>query len=410
MIEELTAGSRNLARPSARATDRLVKWFGRRLLRFEPEGAVLLTLPDGQRIRFGRPGRDAEVTLKLRNYRVLRSVALRGTIGFAEAYIDGDIDSDDLTALFGFFVRNRDRLANSGRGVFKVRLPDRLAHLRRRNSKSGSRRNISDHYDLGNDFFRPWLDADMNYSSGYYAGGAETLEAAQCAKLDVMLDMLELSGGERLLEIGCGWGAFACRAARQTGARVTGITLSREQLHHARLAAVDAGVGAACDFRYQDYRDVEGRFDRIASIEMIEAVGEDYWPRYFAVLNDRLDPGGIAVLQAITIDESRFEHYRRTPDFIQRYIFPGGMLPTPTAIATHAAVAGFRLDRQVRFGACYARTVRTWRERFEAAWPTIAELGFDERFRRRWRYYLAYCEAGFLENVIDVGIYRLRKA
>jgi cyclopropane-fatty-acyl-phospholipid synthase len=409
MIEELTADNRTSARGMRSFTGPFVKWGARRLLRWEPEGSILVALPDGQRARFGQKSHENEPFLRVNNYAVLYKIARRGAIGFAEAYIDGDIDSPDLTGVFRFFVRNRTRFEKSGRNLFKVRLGDRLAHLARHNSRIGSRRNISEHYDLGNDFFRLWLDADLNYSSAYYATGSETLEEAQRAKLDLLIDMLGLDGGERILEIGCGWGAFARHVAANCGTSVTGITLSHEQLSHsARLAGI-AGLGERCEFRLQDYRDVPGRYDRIVSIEMVEAVGEQYWPRYFEVLHDRLEPGGSAVIQAITIDETRFDRYRRTPDFIQRYVFPGGMLPTPTIIERQAAAAGLKLGSTVRFGKSYARTLREWRARFEAEWPRIAELGFDDCLRRRWRYYLSYCEAGFLEGVIDVGVYRLNR-
>jgi cyclopropane-fatty-acyl-phospholipid synthase len=331
-------------------------------------------------------------------------------LGFAEAYINGDVACSDLTQLFRFFVRNRAGLLQSNRGLFKVRLGDRIGHLTRRNSRMGSRRNISEHYDLGNDFYRLWLDGEMNYSSAFFAGGAPSLEAAQTAKLDLVLEVLGPSTGATILEIGCGWGAFARRAARVCDAHVTGITLSHAQLVHARKKAAKENLSRQCVVTLQDYRDVAGSYDHIVSIEMIEAVGHDYWPSYFRVLSERLKSGGTAAIQAITIDEARFERYRRSADFIQRYIFPGGMLPTVNIIRDQAMRAGLALERIEHFGQCYARTLREWRLRFDEAWPQIGKLGFDDQFRRKWRYYLAYCEAGFLENAIDVGIYRLRKA
>lgn len=410
MLEELTAG-----RPAGKPVlsgllDRFARRALSRLLSWEPAGALLVELPSGERFRFGRPGVAADAVLRLRGYAMIAKVLRGGALGFAESYMDGDVDCPDLVALFRFFLRNREGFEASARRMRSGRLIDRLAHLARRNSRRGSRRNISEHYDLGNDFYRLWLDPSMLYSSGLYGPGVATLEEAQAEKLARILELLELSGGEDVLEIGCGWGAFALQAARAHGARVTGLTLSHEQLAHARAAADDHGLADNCDFRLQDYRDAGGRYDRIVSIEMIEAVGEAYWPTYFRVLAERLKSGGSAVIQAITIDESRFAHYRRSADFIQRYVFPGGMLPTPSIIAEQAAAAGLVLDHCECFGLSYAETLREWRERFEAAWPEIARLGFDEHFRRRWRYYLAYCEAGFLEGAIDVGFYRLRKA
>lgn len=407
MIQDLTADMPAKPDLLTRMLTPIVRQGARLLLRWKPEGSILVELPTGQRMRFGRAAPQGEPFLRLASYRVISNAILRGPIGFAASYIDGDFDCPDLAGLFRFYLRNRSRLRRSGNRLFKVRIADRIAHLARRNSRRGSRRNISEHYDLGNAFYRHWLDNGMHYSSGLFSTGAKTLEAAQRAKLEAILGMLDLDGGERILEIGCGWGAFARQAAREHGARVTGITLSREQLAHARTEARHEGLQGYCDYRLQDYRDMSGSFDRIVSIEMIEAVGEDNWPRYFQVLRDRLRPGGAAVLQAITIREADFEDYRRRVDFIQRYIFPGGMLPTHSVIAREAERAGLVLERVHNFGACYARTLREWSARFEAAWPDIARLGFDESFRRRWRYYLKYCEAGFEDGMVDVGFYRL---
>ncbi|MEM8744810.1 MAG: cyclopropane-fatty-acyl-phospholipid synthase family protein, partial [Pseudomonadota bacterium] len=347
------------------------------MLRWKPAGSILLELPNGQRLRFGAKSGENEPILKLNNYGVISKSLRRGGIGFAEAYIDGDFDCSDLTEVFRFFVQNRDRLDDTGGLLFKARLPDRIAHLARRNTLRGSRRNISEHYDLGNDFYRYWLDGEMNYSSGLYGEGCETLEDAQAAKIELILDALELNGGEDVLEIGCGWGSLARHAARDKNARITGLTLSHEQLAHARAEAHAAGLEDRCAFQLQDYRDARGTYDRIVSVEMIEAVGEENWPCYFQTLNDRLKRGGSAVIQAITMEERRFEKYRRKADFIQRYIFPGGMLPTERAIADHAAKNGLTFEPVERFGQGYARTLREWRHRFDAAWPEIAALGFD---------------------------------
>lgn len=409
MLQELTAGTQSRRATLNRILTPIVKRGARQMLRWRPTGSVLAELPTGQQLRFGNAGTAGEPHLRLNNYNVLSKSLRRGSIGFAEAYIDGDIDCSDLVGLFRFFLQNRNRLEDAGRGLFKARMIDRMAHLVRRNSRRGSRRNIVEHYDLGNDFYRAWLDPEMAYSSGLYADGARSLEDAQRAKFDLVLEFLDPKHGGEILEIGSGWGALARHIATNANANVTGITLSDEQLALSRAVAADEALGASCRFRLQDYRDVQGRFDHIVSIEMIEAVGEENWPRYFSVLHDRLKPGGAAVLQAITIDETRFGAYRRKADFIQRFVFPGGMLPTVSAIQEQGKKAGLVMDRQRQFGACYAQTLREWRRRFEAQWPYIASLGFDERFRRRWLYYLAYCEAGFLENVIDVGLYRLRR-
>lgn len=387
---------------------RLVVGVGERILTWQPIGSLLLVLPNGQRVSFGNE-RPHDAVLTLKNYRVLRKSLRRGALGFAESYMDGDLDCSDLVGLFRFVLRNQTPLNDSGRSLFRTSLLDRIGHFQRRNTRKGSRRNITEHYDLGNAFFEAWLDDKMLYSSALYEGGAVTLEAAQAIKLRAILDSLRLEPGMSMLEIGSGWGALALAAARDHGVYVRGITLSHEQWAHARARTKAEGLDTHVHFDIEDYRDATGQYDRIVSVEMIEAVGEQNWPRYFRTLHDRLKPGGIATLQAITIGEEHFETYKRQPDFIQRYIFPGGMLPTKTILADQARAAGFRYEPVLEFGISYARTLSEWRARFEAAWPEIEPLGFDERFRRKWRYYLAYCEAGFLEGSIDVGLYRLTR-
>jgi cyclopropane-fatty-acyl-phospholipid synthase len=385
---------------------RVIERIGQRWLAHEFDGALDVTLVSGGTLRLGSPGIPASAHLTFRSYRVLRRAMARGSIGFAESYMDGDVEVDDLVGLFRFFLNNRRRLTDAGRGLFRVRLPDRLFHRRRTNSKRGSRRNIAHHYDLGNAFYRQWLDPSMTYSSALFATGEESLEEAQVAKYDRALDLLGLKSGNSVLEIGCGWGGMARRAASR-GLAVDGITLSREQLAWAR--AHNAGFDEAARFHFRDYRDTQGQFDGVLSIEMIEAVGEEHWPAYFRTVADRLKPGGAAVIQAIVMEPAVFATYRRKVDFIQRYVFPGGMLLTTPAIRAEAERAGLTLTHVEAFGQSYARTLNLWRERFEAHWSDIAPLGFDERFRRLWRYYLTYCEAGFLDGVIDVGFYRLEK-
>jgi cyclopropane-fatty-acyl-phospholipid synthase len=279
-----------------------------------------------------------------------------------------------------------------------------------RNTRRGSRRNIAAHYDLGNEFYKHWLDAGMTYSAGLFSSPGQSLEEAQDAKLDRVLGLLELAGGERVLEIGCGWGGLAERLLQKHDCTVTGITLSAEQLAYARHRLRDDIGTGRCDLRLQDYRDVHGTFDRIVSIEMLEAVGEAYWPTYFEKLRDHLRPGGIAVLQVITIGEDRFEKYRRMPDFIQKYIFPGGMLPTTQIIERETAKAGLQVVASEFFAEGYARTLEEWKRRFQEAWPAIEALSFDERFKRMWDYYLAYCQTGFETRTIDVGFYKIARS
>jgi cyclopropane-fatty-acyl-phospholipid synthase len=371
-----------------------------------PAGRLRLILPNGETIERCGEAAGPDATIEVHRWRALRSMMLDGEYGFTDSHLNGDWTTPDLAQVLEFCVRNEAALAPKATNGWLNLLRNRLVHHLRRNSRSGSRRNIAAHYDLGNGFFEPWLDAGMNYSSALWTN-CDTLERAQEVKLDRIASLLELTGSERVLEIGCGWGALAEKLIRRCGANVLGITLSIEQLFYAqKRLAVEAQQGRA-DLRLLDYRDVPGKFDRIVSIEMIEAVGESYWPNYFGKLRSCLVSGGTAVLQAITIDEQRFAAYRKTPDFIQRYIFPGGVLPTREIIAQEASRAGLKLVHHESFGDSYVKTLREWRLRFLHAWPQIETLGFSERFRRTWEYYLAYCEVGFRLGTIDVGFFKL---
>jgi cyclopropane-fatty-acyl-phospholipid synthase len=395
-------------RPLTRRKEGLAARLLRRVVSQIEFGHVAVVLPSRERIEYhGRqPGNSA--TLVLHRWRAIARLLSQGDLGFAESYIDGDWSSPDLAALLELAARNIAQLDRKISGLLPVRMFNRLRHLLRPNSKSGSRKNISFHYDLGNDFYRCWLDPSMTYSSALYEDANQTLEKAQDAKLARIVELTDLRGGEHVLEIGCGWGALAMRLAH-AGARVTGVTLSSEQLAFARQYAEQENLTGEISLELTDYRDVEGSYDRIVSIEMLEAVGEAYWPVYFKTVHDRLNAGGIAVLQVITIDETRFESYRNSADFIQRHIFPGGMLPTKAIIADHSAAAGLNLVSTQSFGESYAATLAEWRKRFLASWPEISKMGFPERFRRLWDYYLCYCEAGFRAGTIDVGFYVFAK-
>ena len=381
-----------------------------RLLEGLRYGSLSVTLPSGQRfVRVGgEPGPEASVVLH--RWRALRRLFTGGDIGFAQAWIDGDCSSLDLTALIRLAARNLHELRGAAKGSSFSRLALRFRHFLNANTRRGSARNIIAHYDLGNDFFRVWLDEAMLYSSALWDGSTPTLEAAQSRKIELVRDLLDIRGGERILEIGCGWGALAVRLAEAGAAHVAGLTLSPSQLEFARDLASARGSASRVDFRLQDYRDVDGRFDRIVSIEMAEAVGEACWPTYFGKIARCLEPGGRAVLQVITIAEEHFDDYRGAVDFIQRYIFPGGFLPSKTALRQQFERAGLRLRSHESFGLSYARTLAEWRRRFHTRWPEIAALRFDDRFRRLWDYYLSYCAAGFLEGVTDVGLYRVEHA
>jgi cyclopropane-fatty-acyl-phospholipid synthase len=373
-------------------------------------GRLVIELPSGAKVeRVGaRPGPEAD--LKLNNWRALRRVALSGDVGLASAYFDDDWSSSDLTALFEFAAVNGAHFMDAIEGSAPFRLFNWLAHRAKANTRRGSRRNIEAHYDLGNEFYRLWLDAKMIYSSAIFRSNGATLEQAQEAKLQRVVESLQLGGGDSVLEIGCGWGGLATKIAKDGAARVTGVTISPAQLDKARALVAEHSLEDRVELRLQDYRDIDGRFDRIVSIEMVEAVGREYIPKYFDTIRERLKPGGLCVLQAITIAEDRFAGYCRRPDFIQRYIFPGGFLPSKTLMRETIERAGLKLTAVENFGDSYALTLREWRRRFLNAWPEIEKLGFGPPFKRLWEYYLCYCEAGFRAGAIDVGLYSLAHA
>lgn len=382
----------------------------RRLLNQVQHGRLTLVLPSGKVI-YGQgslAGPEAQIIIK--SWRCLRRLLTGGDIGFAQAYIAGEWTSADLTSVVRFAVRNRDTLLSSLRGSVWMRALNRIGHLFNANTRRGSRRNIEAHYDLGNDFYRRWLDPSMLYSSAIWNETTHNLESAQEYKLQCIAEKLALEGGEKVLEIGCGWGALARFLAKHDGTHVTGITLSPSQLAWANQSIIEAGQEKDIDLRLQDYRDLEGQFDRIVSIEMFEAVGEAYWPEYFATMKRCLKPDGRAVLQIISIEDSRYENYRRKADFIQKFIFPGGFLPSDKVLERDLMKAGLVVKEVEHFGHSYARTLAEWRERFVANWPEIEKLGFDDRFRRLWEYYLCYCEGGFEEGAINVGLYTIEHA
>jgi cyclopropane-fatty-acyl-phospholipid synthase len=380
-----------------------------KLLKRIAVGRVRVRLPSGDEVEAQGPVAGPEAVLILHNWQVFRQLVLGGDIGFAEAYMAGHWSSPDLPALIELAALNQDALGDAVTGSPFVRAINRLRHGRRANTRKTSRRNIVSHYDLGNDFYRTWLDEGMSYSSAVYQAEGQSLEAAQAEKQNRIMEMLALSGGESVLEIGCGWGGLAQRLVEDAGCRVTGLTLSPAQLAYAQERLAGPVTAGQADLRLQDYRDVDGRYDRVVSIEMLEAVGQDYWPLYFRRLQECLKPGGVAVLQVISIAEKKFEAYLRSPDFIQLYVFPGGMLPTVTIMREQIARVGLVLEAFEPFGLSYARTLAEWRRRFHAAWPRLRQGGLDEMFGRKWDYYLAYCEAGFRAGAIDVGLYRITK-
>ncbi len=381
-----------------------------KLLQRLRHGSLTVQLPDGSVQTLG-DGQGLHATIHLHNWNVCNAALKSGDIGFAESYIAGDWTTPHLDDLMRLFLANRQALEDVIHGSWAGRLLYRLRHLLHRNTRSNSRKNIHAHYDLGNAFYRLWLDGTMNYSSALFEGRLEQPMAdAQHAKVRRALRMAGVQPGDRVLEIGCGWGALAEKGTVEFGAHVTGVTLSTEQLAWAQQRLADLGQSNQVDLRLQDYRDIADQpFDAICSIEMVEAVGREYWPTYFGRIAQLLKPGGRACIQSIVIQDRLFDRYIRSTDFIQQYIFPGGCLPCPREFRREAEAAGLQVVDEFAFGADYAETCRRWREDFLARRDEVLALGFDERFLRIWEFYLAYCEAGFAAGDIDVVQYTLAK-
>ncbi|WP_341212331.1 cyclopropane-fatty-acyl-phospholipid synthase family protein [uncultured Limimaricola sp.] len=365
-------------------------------------GRLDIVLPDGRRFRAqgAEPGFAAEIAVH--DPDCFARLIREGDLGFSEAYVDGAWSSPDLLALLDLVHDEVEALFDGFPGRGLLRAFERLRFWLHANSRAQARRNISHHYDLGNAFYALWLDETMTYSSALFDGGQQSLEAAQRRKYDSLLDEIGARPGDHLLEIGCGWGGFAEHAARERGVRVTGLTISRAQFDHAQARIARAGLGDRVELRLQDYRDERGVYDGVASIEMFEAVGEAYWPVYFDRLHDRLRPGRRATLQVITLQDHRFAQYRRGVDFIQKHIFPGGMLPSPAILRGLTEAAGLQVAHSLTFGESYSRTLRLWHDRFNDRWDEIAALGFDARFRRMWNFYLCACASTFRSGNCDV--------
>ena len=390
---------------AARATLKL-------LLRLK-HGTLTIKLPDGSVQRFGN-GQGPQASLHLLNWNVCSAALKSGDIGFAESYIAGDWTTPHLTDLLQVLIVNRKEVEDMIYGTWLGRFAYRVKHLLNRNTKANSQKNIHAHYDLGNAFYELWLDGTMNYSSAIFETPETSMKDAQHAKVRRALRMAQVKPGDRVLEIGCGWGALAEKATKEFDANVVGVTLSTEQLEWAQKRMQREGVSSQADLRLQDYRDigkttVDAPFDAICSIEMVEAVGREYWPEYFQTVARLLKPGGHACIQSIVIADELFERYLTSTDFIQQYVFPGGCLPCPKEFRAQAAKAGLQVIDEFSFGQDYARTLQLWREQFAAQKAHVLQLGFDERFIRIWEFYLSYCEAAFLEANTDVVQYTLRK-
>ena len=388
--------------PELRGAPAAFKTFVRLAARDWAAGVLEIITPEGLSIPIKGPNGGPEGRLVIGDYRFVGRVLTGGIIGFAEGYMAGEWDSPDLAVLLQALSLNLERLQGLIEGSPVVRLLNRVTHRFRRNSRRGSRKNIHAHYDLGNRFYERWLDPSMTYSAARFEQGDESLADAQRLKNASLARLIDLREGQSVVEIGCGWGGFAEFAAGEIGAKVTGVTISQEQFDYAQKRMFERGLADRVDIRLVDYRDIEGQFDRVASIEMFEAVGEEYWPTYFAKVRSLLKPGGRAGLQIITIRDELFEEYRTTTDFIQKYVFPGGIVPSEQRLREETDRASLNWGEAIRFGQCYAQTLGQWARQFEAHWAQIAPLGFDERFRRLWLFYLAYCEAGFRTGRTDV--------
>lgn len=366
------------------------------------QGTLRLTLPTGEQLAFNGKQAGIEAHLHIKDWAAVNKIMRSGDIGMAEAYRDNLIDSPNMLDVLLLALANEQALDNALHGSFLGTLIYRLRHWLNRNTKANSKKNIHAHYDIGNDFYRLWLDESMTYSSAYFTDPHQDLVSAQYAKYDRLLQQLGVKAGDHILEIGCGWGAFAEYAAREYGCFVTGISLSKAQLAYANQRIKDSHLADKIHFKYCDYRDITGKYDAIVSVEMLEAVGEAWWPSYFDKVASCLVQGGKAAIQTITIANHRFADYSRNTDFIQQYIFPGGMLPSPDKLYQLSKQAHLTVTDYLDFGLDYAKTLKLWRENFEQQLPNIKKQGFDEAFIKIWRFYYWYCEAGFISKRTSV--------
>lgn len=379
-----------------------------KLLQKSKGATIHVTFPDGAVETFGDG--EPQISIEARNWKVFDELVDKGDLGLAEAVIRGDLIVDDISALVQWACRNEDSVNRLLHGTWYGTFLARLRHLLNPNTKNGAKKNIMAHYDLGNSFYRLWLDPSMTYSAGIFqAAPTESLHEAQMKKYDRIIDALNISANDHILEIGCGWGGFFSRAVERTGCRVTAVMNSPSQAQYNRELIAKAGMKNYVDLKQQDYREIEGRFDKIVSIEMVEAVGEKYWPEFFGKVSSSLKDKGAALIQSITIQDQYFDQYRSKTDFIQRYVFPGGMLLAPKVFAEYASRFDLKNEKPFEFGISYADTLLKWNHNFHAAESDVRRLGFDDRFMRLWNLYLTYCEGAFRAERINVGHYLLQK-
>lgn len=413
----MTAAANRLLSKSFTTVDRirvpltraLVETVLRRLAGSADRGSITFAFRDGSEVCIAGAHSGPYALIKINKLRAVTRLLVDGYVGLAEGYLAEDWTTPSLEHIFDFGTANMGSLDQSLTGSNLSRILHNGVHFLRRNSPVGSKRNIASHYDLGNRFFREWLDPSMAYSSALFETEGESLADAQTNKFQRIVRELKIEPGHRVLEIGCGWGGLATFIARETGAHVTAITISKEQFACAKERVATEGLEALVDVQLRDYRELDGTYDRIVSIEMLEAVGERYWSTYFEILSQSLAPQGEAMVQVITVADDRFDYYRHSVDFIQKYIFPGGMLLSPGTIRRHGEAAGLRYADALFFGESYAHTLDIWYAAFQERWPAIETMGFDGRFKRMWDYYLAYTAAGFRAGSIDVGQFRLTK-
>ena len=373
-------------------------------------GSIKITTPRNKILEFTGSKEGPNADIQLKSWRVLIRTIWGGHTYFFESFRRGEWETSDLYALLLFGELNETSVDKVMKSTIWRRLIEQVLHKLNQNSRKGSKRNIAAHYDLGNSFYQLWLDKSMTYSSALFEGQTTCLSEAQRQKYLRIANKIELKEGDKLLEIGCGWGGFAEIAAKEYGCQVTGLTLSKEQASSCKKRLKDSGIERKVDIRLEDYRDVKGLYDKIVSIEMLEAVGEKFWRRYFESIRDRLAPGGKAAIQTITIKDDCFESYKKNPDFIQQFIFPGGMLPTPSAIKHNVEAVGLKLTDTFYFGKSYIKTLHLWDQEFKKQWSRIEELGFDTDFKNTWTYYLNYCAAGFQSGRINVGQFFIQKS
>ena len=393
MILYSTKGQSNLPRYFAQVFDVISKM---------KRGRMDFVLPDGRTFRWEGEQAGHVAVLNIHHPDLFARLVREGDLGFCEAYMEKWWDTPDLMAFLDLVHEEENDVFDSFPGQSLVRAYERLRFWLQSNTKKQAKKNISYHYDLGNDFYGLWLDDTMTYSSAKFETGQEDLEKAQIQKYASMVDEMGAKEGDHVLEIGCGWGGFAEYAAKERGLKVTCLTISKEQYKYAVERIEKAGLSDRVTFKLQDYRDEQGQYDGIASIEMFEAVGERYWPTYFETLKRCLRPGKNATLQIITVTDKRWDVYRKGVDFIQKYIFPGGMLPSPTVLRQQVERAGLDVKRSIEFGESYSITLRRWYDTFNDKWDQVASMGFDDRFRRMWNFYLASCAATFHSRNCDV--------